>query len=50
MLTNEPGQLSLNVSEPNATPLAVHKPASVLITTVEGALMVGTSVSLTVTV
>ena len=43
-------QLSAVVAEPNATPLAVQMPASLVVVTFAGAVIVGTSVSVTVTV
>ena len=43
-------QLSAVVAEPSATPVAVHMPASLFTLTLAGAVIVGTSVSVTVTV
>ena len=43
-------QLSAVVAEPSATPLAVQMPASLVVFTFAGAVIVGTSVSVTVTV
>src|SRR5439155_14881160 len=41
LLTVDPGQLSAKVGLPSATPVATHRPASVLTITAAGAVMVG---------
>ena len=50
MVTLATPQLSAVVAEPRATELAVHIPASLVTLTLAGAVIVGSSVSVTVTV